>query len=335
MPVFKYRDPQTGEWINVAGGGGAANIPIQDEPPTSGDLWVDTSEEGASGGSVDAYTKEETLSEGSKTMFGLGADAVPDDVFGVLSRFQNDLGNDYVWAKGQYSYEFYDKEALNYLGIGETSGNVQYSNEIQVLDGVVSLVNPSTTTLNTYFLSVYKNNRYFSVPSKISNLIAGDVYSHVGEPTKENSYWKGTVRPTKCEQKFIVSSYVNSPNPDAYPVDDGFIYIPLGRLGSNTQIATGRYTGTGTYGSENPNSLMFDFVPKFLLIYSIKYVGFLVMSKTSDKSLYLGRTSGSATPTFYEGDATFLGTKVTWYHSSETLPQMNALSAIYNYIAIG
>lgn len=59
MPVFKYRDPQTGEWINIAGGGGA-------------------------GESVDAYTKEETLSEETKTTFGLGTDAVPDEAFNVL-----------------------------------------------------------------------------------------------------------------------------------------------------------------------------------------------------------------------------------------------------------
>lgn len=59
MPVFKYRDPQTGEWINIAGGGGA-------------------------GESVDAYTKEETLSEETKTTLGLGTDAVPDEAFNVL-----------------------------------------------------------------------------------------------------------------------------------------------------------------------------------------------------------------------------------------------------------
>lgn len=59
MPVFKYRDPQTGEWINVAGGGGA-------------------------GESVDAYTKEETLSEETKTTLGLGADAVPDDALSAI-----------------------------------------------------------------------------------------------------------------------------------------------------------------------------------------------------------------------------------------------------------
>lgn len=60
MPVFKYRDPQTGEWINVAGGGGGA------------------------GESVDAYTKEETLSGKTKTAFGLGTDAVPDDALSAI-----------------------------------------------------------------------------------------------------------------------------------------------------------------------------------------------------------------------------------------------------------
>ena len=50
--------------------------------------------------------KASLLKDATAALFGLGADAVPDDVLGVLSRFQNGLGNEYVWAKGGYSPEY-------------------------------------------------------------------------------------------------------------------------------------------------------------------------------------------------------------------------------------
>lgn len=68
-----------------------------------------------------------------------------------------------------------------------------------------------------------------------------------------------------------IVGYVNSPDPNAYPpaVSDGYTYTPLGQIGAKVQIATGSYTGTGTYGSNNPNSLTFEFVPKFVIVYRI------------------------------------------------------------------
>ena len=40
----------------------------------------------------------------------------------------------------------------------------------------------------------------------------------------------------------------------------------LAQLGTKARIQTGSYVGTGTYGADNPCSLTFDFVPKFLCI---------------------------------------------------------------------
>lgn len=40
----------------------------------------------------------------------------------------------------------------------------------------------------------------------------------------------------------------------------------LGVLGDKTRIETGSYVGTGTYGESNPNSLTFQFQPKFVVI---------------------------------------------------------------------
>ena len=36
------------------------------------------------------------------------------------------------------------------------------------------------------------------------------------------------------------------------------------------KIAAGSYVGTGTYGSSNPNSLTFDFVPKIVMLFTDK-----------------------------------------------------------------
>ena len=57
MPVFKYRDPQTGEWINVAGGGGAGEIPVTSEPGDNVNVWIDPNEEGNDEG---FYTRSQT-----------------------------------------------------------------------------------------------------------------------------------------------------------------------------------------------------------------------------------------------------------------------------------
>lgn len=49
MPVFKYRDPQTGEWVSVGGmggGSGEVEIPITEEVPSDANVWIDPSEEG-------------------------------------------------------------------------------------------------------------------------------------------------------------------------------------------------------------------------------------------------------------------------------------------------
>lgn len=63
MPVFKYRDPETGEWISVGGGGSSTeDIVISKEDPVNVDIWIDPDEEadesGSSGSGI-AIGKEE------------------------------------------------------------------------------------------------------------------------------------------------------------------------------------------------------------------------------------------------------------------------------------
>lgn len=279
MPVFKYRDPQTGGWINVAGGGGgAANIPIQDEPPASVDLWVDTSEEGASGGSVDAYTKEETLSEETKVALGLGADAVPDEAFNLLSKVSSSvagIGNEYVWGKidyvGTYS-SVTNVEGANYatmLFINNTSTTELYVSDS--FDEVAAGKAPKIAVSATEAASELNGRYVRCITATSEHILTDSVYFVPASATWTK--WKGTygyaadslTRYDGVSFKIIYPEYVNSPNANAY--GDGYDY--LGRLGDafgGAKIATGSYTGTDTYGASNPNSLTFDFVPRVVFL---------------------------------------------------------------------
>lgn len=68
-----------------------------------------------------------------------------------------------------------------------------------------------------------------------------------------------------------VVDYPVSPDRNAYQegtVDDTTVEY-MGQLGNKVQIETGSYVGTGKYGSSNPNSLTFGFVPKLVFIMCI------------------------------------------------------------------
>jgi len=113
------------------------------------------------------------------------------------------------------------------------------------------------------------------------------------------------------------------------------------------QIATGSYTGTGTYGSANPCSLTFDFTPKMVIITG-KNSGLYVTSEqpgtllwlSGDTSIYAGYQNSSSDPIF--NNFTVLSATLSWYASCPSNPtllqalhQYNRESYVYNWIAIG
>lgn len=110
----------------------------------------------------------------------------------------------------------------------------------------------------------------------------------------------------------------------------------LGVHGRNARIAFGSYTGTGTYGSANPNTLQFDFKPMLVFVAIAAWD-----SGVENPIIFLrNRTAGSSTPS-YDRDSklvvSWTDTAVSWYMtSSETAYyQLNHPDAIYYYTAIG
>ena len=108
------------------------------------------------------------------------------------------------------------------------------------------------------------------------------------------------------------------------------------------QIATGSYTGTGTYGSANKNTLVFQFTPKIVIIVP----EFLSYSNANAAFSYYGifiNGAGAARTDLSLGNS--LGVSLTWgsnsvsWYSNSNVAQLNSNNTdnlkCYRYIAIG
>ena len=109
---------------------------------------------------------------------------------------------------------------------------------------------------------------------------------------------------------------------------------------SKCKIVSGSYTGTGTYGSGNKNSLTFDGTPKLLIVSSTvssAYGG----SRTYPQLIFVYGESGSIASLITSGSEVFAsatvsgsGNTVSWYSADAAAQQLNVSGTKYNYIAI-
>ena len=98
----------------------------------------------------------------------------------------------------------------------------------------------------------------------------------------------------------------------------------------NTKVATGSYIGTGAYGSANPCSLTFGFVPKVVLIEARSRAD----SRTFpwlNGALYGNVDSISSKYNILSWD----GNTLAWYSSTSYVEQLNISGEEYLYLAIG
>ena len=89
----------------------------------------------------------------------------------------------------------------------------------------------------------------------------------------------------------------------------------LAPLLNSAVISVGTYTGTGTFGADNPNTLTFDSAPSIVTIYG------------GGKTLAISSTDT-------EGTAYIDGTSAKWYADTAE-NQLNVSGTTYSYIAIG
>ena len=121
----------------------------------------------------------------------------------------------------------------------------------------------------------------------------------------------------------------------------------LSDLGA-ARIATGSYTGTGTYGSDKPNSLTLPFEPKLLMIAPAAYgIGFEDTNTSTyfyESAIWFAGTTKLAyrdSVTHYDiAYCTFSvsGNTISWYSNTangSASTQLNTSGTKYAYIAIG
>lgn len=111
----------------------------------------------------------------------------------------------------------------------------------------------------------------------------------------------------------------------------------LGQLGAGmTKIETGSYTGTGTYGSGNPNELTFDFEPKFIFISISDGTGYYDSTRLFyvNGASYMTNNSNNYNNEYWYCHATLTGTKISWYSTKDSTRQCNFKGVTYRYIAL-
>lgn len=306
-------------------------------------------------------SKATFLKDATAALYGLGSEAVPDDVLAWLGRY-----NQYWWSRTEVTYtvETATKATSNlfFNWTNNYSNVVSYADSVSVDDnGKVVLVNPSTVTtsnsgsgwtstvLGKYVTGCKVNGSSGTKTDDVYFVPSSATFSY---NSSYSSYYTNSALLVTAKESRGDTSYVTSGERNAYPdsgISGGYEYqycgIPFNNaVEATVKISTGSYTGTGTYGSSNPNSLTFDFVPRLIGI-SIDYnssneagSAIFVCPKIGGAYNSGGGASGiavfSSLVTVYPYSSAD-GKTVYWVSSNSERNQFNSIGIVYNYIAIG
>lgn len=309
-----------------------------------------------------SFTKAETMTTATAERFGLGVDAVPNDVFAFLGKY-----NLHWWRMRGYGshYEAFvqsDEEQLTWSVPSSSGAYFYYSDAITVsqTDGKISLVNPQRAHNKwgqgdySYVVGRYVAREEYENLDSVYKFDTDVTYTSSGVDSTLRTVFKGGVQT-------IIGIYVEkttdwqlvfSHDANAYPksgVVDGFEYqyfgVPFEKFPTMPQIATGNYVGTGMYGQNNPNSLSFDFIPLLIGI-SIDYhasnqtasaiftcpdIGGKYNSGGGARGIAVVSTSVVKIYPYASAD----GKTVYWVSPDSTQHQFNDNGIVYNYFAIG
>lgn len=203
-----------------------------------------------------------------------------------------------------------------------------YSDSLNVSDdGTLTLKNADMANINT------GNSSSLQKPSVLLGKFA--------MVTNGENYLSGSPFAQKQIVYIPSNAVVNGMYIDRYQPVTGYAAIPagttieyLGKLGDKARVQVVSYVGTGTYGSSNPNSLTFDFVPKLVIITG----GDTILGG----QVYMITGDTYARSQFYSGSPgadiviTWNQKKVLWYcYNSSQYHQMNVSGGKYSAIAIG
>lgn len=330
---------------------------------------------------LDEYTKNEVLTDATRTLFGMDSSAVPDDVFAFLGKY-----NKHWWKRRLYiteaipaGYELLAKETVS--ATPDTSGlttvtatvKVTYGTAVTVSDdgSTISIVNPQTETVTATGSAQSPGVVTWNCVGRFFTTTATNEYNSKGELTAEHIYYGSDTSTFTLEAKPASKSgltitdvqqldgysgstgatigeweYLHSVDRNAYPdsgitgvYEYGYLGIPFDNAVAAPAFATGSYTGTGTYGESNPNSLAFDFVPRLVVITNTNamanagvQLGGFAWHNGQPKGM---TTDGTTTSSPATAVLTWSGNTLSWYNASNAQKQLNYEGDVYHYVAFG
>lgn len=289
--------------------------------------------------------KANLLKDLTAALFGLGTDAVPDGVFSFLGQY-----NQHWWRlTGKTQVNEYGEAAVQnvcYTGSSGTMKKFTYGTGFTVDEDLnVTLTDTSffwytPTDISAEKLSVLKGKYFFYNNEGTETAPLLYCLPTSGDAKNQYNYWSMTCQIITPMWKEDGETLVQSNDRNAYPDNgmvDGTFYqylgIPLQNAVTAPKIATGSYTGTGTYGASNKNSLAFYFVPQMVVIIAeganSAYAGTIFAQGQSVSNFF-----GVPNDTKKINTLAWSGNGVSWY-ATEAARQLNISGKTYYYIAIG
>lgn len=283
--------------------------------------------------------KDTLLKDATAALYGLTNTAVPDDALNLLSRFQNGLGNEYLWLAYKETWEL-SEVTVPLIGPVPPNDLITYYDSVNFdsASGTISGVGSHTFMPTSYSDSAWNQivGKYCTF-SYIENGYPVGTYFKI-DTRKSNSDSQFSGKALVPARTFREKKFVNSANQDAYPpaTPDGYTYTSLSQLGNKAQIATGSYVGAGTWGQSNPNTLTFDFKPSLVII-APSNIG----SAAQTSGIYIWGNALMPTLVDRRGVNNNIvnvdGNTMTWYAAgnlNDDQVQFNARRP-YRYLAIG
>lgn len=302
------------------------------------------------------------LSTETAGLFGLGTDAMPDEVLAWIGKY-----NQHWWRRRTPSYYEavvgeYAPQAIcqysSFVGASAKTATIYYSDNISIDSaGKITLVDPVTTTVSydTYTNANVLSGKYFRYylleDYATGTNLSGIYLADLGTASRANNVYVGsseeygmnvTFNGAPLTSEWIEGGtweYLHSSNRSAYPdsgTSDGYEYEYLGVPFLNAvgalKAESGSYVGTGTAGEPNPNSLTFEIAPKLVLCAGEDIGNTMIWWSGLKKSNnIIGATSSGA-----ELIVTVAGKTLTWYNADKSkYSQLNVAGKSYHYLAIG
>lgn len=251
----------------------------------------------------------------------------------------------WYWWKRRSVTRIENRTQNNYVYSGDGKYYVRYTSSISIDASGITLINPVRISISRWDLTALDpmKGSYWVIDGSNNNesKLTYDTISFSDQNAVTST--SGTViylTPSyHVNLKAVYGDweYLQSPNRDAYP-DIGesggyeyqFLGTPLDNAVTAPKIATGEYTGTGTYGSGNPNTLTADFEIKLAIITG---GGGNYLLAVFIQGLDNGRSFGANTN--YSLTGSILMNTLSWYNTSSAENQLNLSGYKYGYILIG